>query len=494
MVGKTLAMPEPKHGHLVIISRSGGDGKAFPMHNSRVLIGRKETCDIRMQRPEVSKEHCVIRIADGAVVLKNLSENGTSVNDHALAAGQQHTLKTGDVITIVGRSLRYEQPRPGSSTLQTPPQPLRRLASLHRPQSEVISRPHIRREPISNALFTGRRMPRDPEVARKFRAWDAHYADDDDPFSASAESAASTSAFQRMAASVQRFNSAGATCSPLKRTVSNGGPLLHTPTDTGGDSSDEVPTEPEPESESEQEPDPVRAQPVQHVQRTPSIRRILMTDMSSAARKSVRFGPPLSPEVFDTQAPPSTPLRRGTPMQMARVSSILRQSSERLLSAESALPVPASNDNSKVETDEEDEEKEKIHEPIKEIESPVALGSPEDRRNRRRRSLRAVRRATLEPRALETSPSPSLVVRTRAAANDLTPSRLFQADASTAQSRTERRRTAPESLSATLAEMAAALGEDVPAAFKKPEVPLPEPEREHEEEADEEKEEEKKEH
>ncbi|KAI8318985.1 hypothetical protein GQ54DRAFT_299698 [Martensiomyces pterosporus] len=54
-------MSEPRHGYLVIISRSGADGKAFPMHNTRVLIGRKETCDIRMQRPQVSKEHCVIR-------------------------------------------------------------------------------------------------------------------------------------------------------------------------------------------------------------------------------------------------------------------------------------------------------------------------------------------------------------------------------------------------------------------------------------------------
>ncbi|KAJ2151461.1 antigen identified by monoclonal antibody Ki-67 [Coemansia sp. RSA 637] len=444
MAGHTLAMAEPTHGKLVIISRTGADGKAFPMHSSRVVIGRKETCDIRMQRAEVSKEHCVIRVNDGRVVLTNLSDNGTAINEAGLTAGQQHTLQSGDVITIVGRSLRYER-----AQVHTPLSPHRRLASLHRPQSEIISRPQIRRDPIGSALFTARRAPRDAETARKFRLWNEHY--DDDPFSTAGESEASTSAFQRMAASVQRFNAGRTTCSPLRRTVSNGGPmLLQTP--EGDGSSDEVPTEPESEPEPEAPPS-LMQQP-----RTPIARRVIMSDILSAARKSVRFGPPLRPELFDALAPPASPLRRGTPLQMARASSILRQSAEQM-DLESALPLSA-----------ESEEDAEAREPIREIESPVALGSPEDRRSRRRRSLRAVRRATLQPRAADTSPM--IKARTRDT-HDLTPSRLFKSDAAT---RKERRRTAPESLSTTMAEMAemaAALGEDVPAAFKKPEKPAP---------------------
>ncbi|PIA13165.1 hypothetical protein COEREDRAFT_94738 [Coemansia reversa NRRL 1564] len=70
------------------------------------------------------------------------------------------------------------------------------------------------------------------------------------------------------------------------------------------------------------------------------MRQVLLKGVSSTARKSVRFGPPLSPELFDTHAPPSTPIRRGTPMQIARMSSILRQQSESIM--QSATPLPFS--------------------------------------------------------------------------------------------------------------------------------------------------------
>ncbi|KAJ2295955.1 antigen identified by monoclonal antibody Ki-67, partial [Coemansia sp. RSA 2706] len=311
-------MLEPKYGRLVIISRSGADGKAFPMHHSQVLIGRKETCDIRMQRPQVSKEHCVIRAVGSRLLLKSLGDNGTAVNNTELPVGQQRQLHPGDVITIVGRSLRYEQPRP-SANAQTPPPQQQRLASLHRQtQSEIIRRPPIARAPAA-ALLSARRQPRDPAVARKFQRWNQHYDDDDDPFA----TGDSSNAFQRMAASVRQFNhSSGAepdpaepdpaallpSGSPLRRTLSTGGPqLLHVPMTqlaiAHEPDSDEVPTEPEPESDSDAGlPPPPKAtpKPPARVHSTPSMRRLLQSEASSAARKSVRFGPPLSPELFDT--------------------------------------------------------------------------------------------------------------------------------------------------------------------------------------------------
>ncbi|KAJ2711548.1 hypothetical protein H4R19_003196, partial [Coemansia spiralis] len=138
--------------------------------------------------------------------------------------------------------------------------------------------------------------------------------------------------------------------SPLRRTTSSNRSFIRAPTElarlrlprppqttpaavAAGDSSDEVATEPEPSSDSDDDDDGIIAteQPTVTAAAavtTPCLRRILLTGTSSTVRKSVRFGPPLSPEVFDAQAPPSTPLRRGTPMQMARVSSILRRGAD----------------------------------------------------------------------------------------------------------------------------------------------------------------------
>ncbi|XP_073345459.1 proliferation marker protein Ki-67 [Pagrus major] len=99
----------PLHGKIVVIKRSGGDGTEFPL-TATCLFGRKADCDIRIQLPQVSKEHCRIDLNENKeVVLTNLSSvNPTCVNGEALQ--QSERLKHGDVITIIDRSFRFEYP------------------------------------------------------------------------------------------------------------------------------------------------------------------------------------------------------------------------------------------------------------------------------------------------------------------------------------------------------------------------------------------------
>ena len=52
----------PFHGSIVVIKRSGFDGSVFPLVNGDCLMGRAETCDIRVQLPTVSDEHCRIEV------------------------------------------------------------------------------------------------------------------------------------------------------------------------------------------------------------------------------------------------------------------------------------------------------------------------------------------------------------------------------------------------------------------------------------------------
>ncbi|AWP17479.1 putative antigen KI-67 [Scophthalmus maximus] len=99
----------PLHGKIVVIKRSGGDGTEFPL-TATCLFGRKPDCDIRIQLPQVSKEHCRIDLNENKeVVLTNLSSvNQTRVNGEVLQ--QSERLKHGDVITIIDRSFRFEYP------------------------------------------------------------------------------------------------------------------------------------------------------------------------------------------------------------------------------------------------------------------------------------------------------------------------------------------------------------------------------------------------
>ncbi|XP_040480153.1 proliferation marker protein Ki-67 [Ursus maritimus] len=94
-------------GRLVTIKRSGVDGPHFPLSLSTCLFGRGIECDIRIQLPVVSKQHCKIEISGQEAILFNFSStNPTQVNGSVIA--QPVHLKHGDVITIVDRSFRYE--------------------------------------------------------------------------------------------------------------------------------------------------------------------------------------------------------------------------------------------------------------------------------------------------------------------------------------------------------------------------------------------------
>uniref|UniRef100_A0A2I2YSS4 Marker of proliferation Ki-67 n=1 Tax=Gorilla gorilla gorilla TaxID=9595 RepID=A0A2I2YSS4_GORGO len=92
---------------LVTIKRSGVDGPHFPLSLSTCLFGRGIECDIRIQLPVVSKQHCKIEINEQEAILHNFSStNPTQVNGSVI--DEPVRLKHGDVITIIDRSFRYE--------------------------------------------------------------------------------------------------------------------------------------------------------------------------------------------------------------------------------------------------------------------------------------------------------------------------------------------------------------------------------------------------
>ncbi|XP_034070214.1 LOW QUALITY PROTEIN: proliferation marker protein Ki-67 [Gymnodraco acuticeps] len=140
----------PLHGKIVVIKRSGGDGTEFPLTGT-CLFGRVAECDIRIQLPHVSKEHCRIDLNENKeVVLTNLSStNPTRVNGEALQ--QSERLKNGDVITIIDRSFRFEYPPAPTPKKRSSRGGLTETLKVHQDQqvgdkvsTEVSTDPHLK--------------------------------------------------------------------------------------------------------------------------------------------------------------------------------------------------------------------------------------------------------------------------------------------------------------------------------------------------------------
>ncbi|XP_032889579.1 proliferation marker protein Ki-67 isoform X2 [Amblyraja radiata] len=97
-------------GKVIVIKRTGADGCNFPLTSSSCLFGRKTDCDIRIQLPHVSKEHCKLEVNENnEVILINLSEvNQTLLNGEPIHHSER--LKHRDTFTVIDRSFRFEYP------------------------------------------------------------------------------------------------------------------------------------------------------------------------------------------------------------------------------------------------------------------------------------------------------------------------------------------------------------------------------------------------
>jgi len=64
-----------------------GGGDPIPLTKERLLIGRRPTCDIRLDFEKISGKHCELRLVKGVWVVKDLdSTNGTTVNGRRISS------------------------------------------------------------------------------------------------------------------------------------------------------------------------------------------------------------------------------------------------------------------------------------------------------------------------------------------------------------------------------------------------------------------------
>src|SRR5437868_9852678 len=90
-------MKDEANGDLVPV----GGGDTIPLLRPVMTVGRRESCDIPLQFPNISSIHCELSFRDGYWSIKDLnSTNGLKVNGMRV---QTRPLKPGDEIAIAKR-------------------------------------------------------------------------------------------------------------------------------------------------------------------------------------------------------------------------------------------------------------------------------------------------------------------------------------------------------------------------------------------------------
>jgi adenylate cyclase len=87
------------------LNPSGG-GDPIPLLQDKLLVGRRSSCDIRLEFPNVSSHHCELELKGGYWHVKDLgSSNGVKVNGERTTT---HWLMPGDELQIAKHCYRIE--------------------------------------------------------------------------------------------------------------------------------------------------------------------------------------------------------------------------------------------------------------------------------------------------------------------------------------------------------------------------------------------------
>ena len=98
VLAASLGKDTPGVNVTLIVVQEDGTQRPVSMKRSRMVIGRKPECTIRVPVPSVSREHCEVVLEGDKVVVRDLgSSNGTYVNRERVREAQ---LKPGDLLAV----------------------------------------------------------------------------------------------------------------------------------------------------------------------------------------------------------------------------------------------------------------------------------------------------------------------------------------------------------------------------------------------------------
>ncbi len=94
-----------------------GGGDPIPLRKPKLLVGRRPSCDIRLEFPNVSSQHCELEWINGYWRLRDLrSANGTKVNGERV---DEKFVQPGDTITFAKHRFEIEYtPDPNAAPVE----------------------------------------------------------------------------------------------------------------------------------------------------------------------------------------------------------------------------------------------------------------------------------------------------------------------------------------------------------------------------------------
>ncbi|MFI4861834.1 MAG: FHA domain-containing protein [Phycisphaerales bacterium JB063] len=82
----------------LVMFKSDGTRRDFPLARERIIVGRKANCDLRIPLTSVSRQHCQISVEGEKISVKDLgSSNGTYHNSVRV---QEASLSAGDELVV----------------------------------------------------------------------------------------------------------------------------------------------------------------------------------------------------------------------------------------------------------------------------------------------------------------------------------------------------------------------------------------------------------
>jgi hypothetical protein len=89
------------------IMRPLGGGDPIPLKKAELILGRRPTCDIKLDFENISGKHCQLRHINGVWHVRDLnSTNGTTVNGQRISS--QHGLMPDDELGLAGHYFQID--------------------------------------------------------------------------------------------------------------------------------------------------------------------------------------------------------------------------------------------------------------------------------------------------------------------------------------------------------------------------------------------------
>jgi adenylate cyclase len=106
-----------------------GGGDPIPLLKKKLVIGRRENCDIVLRFPNISSRHCELEVKSGYWYVQDLdSRNGVRVNGIRVEAGEKR-LDPGDTLAIAKHKfeMRYDPSALGAVGAPPPEDDVRQI-------------------------------------------------------------------------------------------------------------------------------------------------------------------------------------------------------------------------------------------------------------------------------------------------------------------------------------------------------------------------------